>query len=181
MQINPQPCCRKNGGLLGLGAGTGAAVGTAVGSAYGPIGGAVGGAIGGAFDGGGSSSPSGSGAASPTGGGMNVSPSIAVSPQISPSFVQQWQPSNSGVTTGAAMIGSGGATSMPAPTGQSDPYGAAYPGSNIPASQLPMSVNAAIPTVQASQQWASMLTAALPWLIGGAVVIVGIRAFKRRA
>ncbi len=160
MQLNPQPCCRKNGGLMGLGFWEAAAAAVASNLLT--------------QNSGGGSTPS---AAPATSGGSSVNPSIAVSPQISPSFVQQWQPSNSAVTTGAAQIGSGGASSSPAPTGQGAGYG--Y-GSSYPQNPLPMSVDAAIPTVQTSQQWGSMLTAALPWLIGGAVVIVGIRAFSRR-
>lgn len=42
---------------------------------------------------------------------VNVSPNIAVSPQISPNFVQQFQPSGSPVTAGTMQSGSGGASS----------------------------------------------------------------------
>jgi hypothetical protein len=62
--------------------------------------------------------------------GVTVSPAIQtqVSPQISPSFVQQMQPQNSPVSTGATQN---------LPTTQSatgSPDGSAYPGSPLPSS-----------------------------------------------
>lgn len=105
--------CGCSGGKLGgLAAGTGAAIGTVAGTAYGgPVGGAIGGAIGGQFDGGGSS-----GGGSGSSGGGSAPPSQAVStytstnvntqvsPQISPNFIQQQQPTNSGVNASTSQM-----------------------------------------------------------------------------
>jgi hypothetical protein len=163
MQMNPAPCCRKNGGIAGLGLWSELAT-AATGLMFGGTSGT-----------GGTSDAAGAG-----GYGTSVSPNIAVSPQISPNFIQQMQPQNSGVTAGAAQIGSGGATSLPASTGQGTGYGSAGSYPMTPQQALPMSVDAAIPTVQPSQQWTQLLTQALPWLIGGAVLLVGIKAWKAR-
>ncbi len=71
---------------------------------------------------------------------VNVNPSIAVSPQISPSFVQQMQPSNSPVTTGAAMTGSGGATSS-TPTMATAQPAAVAPAQATPAPTATVPIN----------------------------------------
>jgi hypothetical protein len=117
--------------------------------------------------------PDGGGASAP--GGMlpnvTVSPAIQtqVSPQISPSFVQQQQPTGSPVSTGATQ-------NMPttqSATGQPSPYGSAYPGSPSPFPASPFLPSPTLPTVSTSAP-SFLEKYKTPLMIGGILVAVAL-------
>jgi hypothetical protein len=97
----------------------------------------------------------------------NISPNISVSPQISPNFVQQFQPSASPVTAGTLQSGSGTASSVPtataAPASQTVPVSAptgvvpvTYSGT--PAASVPAYTPAASPSYSGGDSTGGAIT-----------------------
>jgi hypothetical protein len=118
-----------------------------------------------------SGSGSGSGqAASPS----QISPQIStqISPQISPNFQQQFQPQNSAMSAGTSQ-------SIPAmpDLNNSGLYGpsAAAPGYSV------QPVAASIPMPGAVGSAAADYTKYIPWVIGGLVAIMALKAYSKKA